>query len=171
MDRYIRDEREFSRELMKRATEEHVVKGKNGEALEGGPLTQFLLNIQEFDQVAAKMARRAPRSQARRPAGRRRTRQEDRLRRQEKAPGPDQSHRKGQARISNPKLAFDEEHSLHELLFKNGCERRVNWALAGARGLQAPPHPAPGHRERSISRLSPIAENGDKITKDSATAL
>ena len=28
MDRYIRDEREFSRELMKRATEEHVVKGK-----------------------------------------------------------------------------------------------------------------------------------------------
>ena len=36
MDRYIRDEREFSRELMKRATEEHVVKGKNGKSLEGG---------------------------------------------------------------------------------------------------------------------------------------
>ena len=32
MDRYIRDEREFSRELMKRATEEHVVKGKDGKA-------------------------------------------------------------------------------------------------------------------------------------------
>ena len=58
MDRYIRDEREFSRELMKRATEEHVVKGKNGKALEGADLTTFLLNIQEYDQVAAKLARR-----------------------------------------------------------------------------------------------------------------
>ena len=58
MDRYIRDEREFSRELMKRATEEHVVKGKDGKSLEGGALTQFLLNIQEYDQVAAKLARR-----------------------------------------------------------------------------------------------------------------
>jgi DNA gyrase subunit B len=36
MDRYIRDEREFARELMKRATEEHTVKGKNGKSLEGG---------------------------------------------------------------------------------------------------------------------------------------
>src|SRR6266576_1236738 len=34
-ERYIRDEREFSRELMKRATEEQVVKGKDGKALEG----------------------------------------------------------------------------------------------------------------------------------------
>ena len=59
MDRYIRDEREFSRELMKRATEEHVVKGKGGKTLEGGDLTQFLLNVQEYDQVAAKIGRAA----------------------------------------------------------------------------------------------------------------
>src|ERR1700684_2127124 len=58
MDRYIRDEREFSRELMKRATEEHVVKGKTGKALEGGDLTQFLLNVQEYEQVPAKLGRR-----------------------------------------------------------------------------------------------------------------
>src|ERR1700689_637959 len=57
-ERYIRDEREFSRELMKRATEEQVVKGKDGKALEGGSLTQFLLNIQEYDQVSAKLARK-----------------------------------------------------------------------------------------------------------------
>src|ERR1039457_3329055 len=48
MERYIRDEREFSRELMKRATEEHVVKGKTGKPLEGGDLTTFLLNVQEI---------------------------------------------------------------------------------------------------------------------------
>ncbi len=57
-ERYIRDEREFSRELMKRATEDHVVKGKDGKAIEGGSLTQFLLNIQEYDQVSAKLARK-----------------------------------------------------------------------------------------------------------------
>src|SRR6202020_175527 len=51
-DRYIRDEAEFSQELMKRATEEHSVKGKNGKAIEGADLTTFLLNIQEYDQVA-----------------------------------------------------------------------------------------------------------------------
>ena len=28
------------------------------------------------------------------------------------------------------KFVFDEEHSLHELLLKNGGERRINWALA-----------------------------------------
>ena len=58
MDRYIRDEREFARELMKRATERHAVKGKNGKSLEGADLTTFLLNIQEYDQVAAKLGRR-----------------------------------------------------------------------------------------------------------------
>src|SRR5450432_3514396 len=35
MDRYIRDEREFSRELMKRASEQHTVQGKTGDELEG----------------------------------------------------------------------------------------------------------------------------------------
>src|ERR1700691_3466143 len=57
-ERYIRDEREFARELMKRATEEHVVKGKDGKSIEGASLTQFLLNIQEYDQVSAKLARK-----------------------------------------------------------------------------------------------------------------
>src|SRR5262249_7091869 len=57
-ERYIRDEGEFSRELMKRATEDHVVKAKEGITLEGAKLTQFLLNVQEYDQVSAKLARR-----------------------------------------------------------------------------------------------------------------
>src|SRR5205807_4212832 len=58
MDRYIRDEREFARELMKRATEDHVVKGKDGSTLQGGGLTEFLLKVQEYEQVAAKLGRR-----------------------------------------------------------------------------------------------------------------
>src|SRR3984957_7747784 len=57
-DRYIRDEGEFSKELMKRATEDHVVKGSEGVSLEGAKLTKFLLDVQEYDQLAVKLVRR-----------------------------------------------------------------------------------------------------------------
>src|SRR3977135_3207502 len=56
--RYIRDDREFARELMKRATEDHVVKAKEGVSLEGPRLTSFLLNVQEYEASAAKLGRR-----------------------------------------------------------------------------------------------------------------
>src|SRR5271165_5065921 len=45
MHRYIRDEDEFNHELMSRATEDHVVKPKEGGAIEGPALTKFLLNV------------------------------------------------------------------------------------------------------------------------------
>src|SRR6202140_4343512 len=57
-ERYIRDEREFAHELMKRATEDHVVKDKEGVNLEGAGLTTFLLNVQEYQAAAAKLGRR-----------------------------------------------------------------------------------------------------------------
>src|SRR5258708_15488635 len=44
-ERYIRDETDFAHELMKRATEDHVVKAKEGVSLEGTTLTKFLLNV------------------------------------------------------------------------------------------------------------------------------
>jgi len=40
-EKYIRDERDFARELMKRATEDHVVKANEGVSLEGAKLTSF----------------------------------------------------------------------------------------------------------------------------------
>src|ERR1700693_217654 len=58
MDRYIRDEREFAGEMMKRASEDHSIKRREGPALEGPRLTTFLLNVQEYEQVAAKVMRR-----------------------------------------------------------------------------------------------------------------
>src|SRR5260370_41749547 len=57
-EKYIRDDREFARELMKRATEDHVVKAKEGVNLEGARLTSFLLNVQEHEAAAAKLGRR-----------------------------------------------------------------------------------------------------------------
>ncbi len=113
---------------MKRATEEHVVKGKSGDALEGGPLTQFLLNIQEYDQVSAKMARRLrdPKLVELLAASELDKKADfaDKKKLQELA----KEIEKARLKIE-PKLTFDEEHSLHELVLTNGLEAAVNWSL------------------------------------------
>ena len=132
MDRYIRDEREFSRELMKRATEDHVVKAKEGVSLEGGALTQFLLNVQEYDQVAAKLVRRLRGDRA----------LVDLLAASDLEKKTDFEDKKALDRLAKAiekaklkleaKIAYDEEHSLYELLLTSGASApvRVNWALA-----------------------------------------
>jgi len=43
---------------MKRATEDHIVKAKEGVTLQGAGLTSFLLNVQEYEAVGAKLGRR-----------------------------------------------------------------------------------------------------------------
>jgi DNA gyrase subunit B len=169
MDRYIRDEREFARELMKRATEEHVVKGKDGKSLEGGDLTQFLLNVQEYDKVATKLGRRL-----REPKLidlladselEKRTDFADKKKLQELMKALEKAKLNLEAKIE-----FDEEHSLHELLLKNGGERRVNWALAAS---------AEYKRLRTLRQAIEaldrppftVVHNGDKVSKESAQAV
>ena len=169
MDRYIRDEREFARELMKRATEAHVVKGKTGKALEGGELTQFLLNIQEYDQVAAKLGRRL-----REPKLVEILAESDI---EKKADFADK--RKLQELVKDiekakleleSKLIFDEEHSLHELLLKNGGERKINWALAASAEYKRLRTLRQAIAENNRPPFT-IQHNGDKVTKDNSSAL
>jgi DNA gyrase subunit B len=169
MDRYIRDEREFSRELMKRATEDHVVKTKDGKSLEGGALTQFLLNIQEYDQVAAKLGRRL-----------REPRLIDLLAESDLEKKADFADKKklqelvkaiDKAKLDlDSKIVFDEEHSLHELVLKNGAEMRVNWALASL-----PEYKRLRTLYQAVADVDKppftISHNGDKATKESATQL
>ena len=123
MDRYIRDEREFSRELMKRATEDHVVKAKEGVSLEGAGLTTFLLNVQEYDQIAAKLVRRL-----------RERALVDLLAASDLEKKADFEDKKELERLLKAvekakikvegKVAIDEEHSLYELVLDNGAARR-----------------------------------------------
>jgi DNA gyrase subunit B len=169
MDRYIRDEREFSRELMKRATEEHVVRGKTGKSLEGGELTQFLLNIQEYEQVSSKLARKL-----------RDPRLVELLAESELEKKVDFGDKKKLQELSKAiekakleveaKLEFDEEHSLHELVLENGGERRINWALAASpeykrlRTLRAA-------IEENDKPPFTVTHNGDKTTKETAQQL
>jgi DNA gyrase subunit B len=172
MDRYIRDEREFSRELMKRATEDHVVKAKEGVTLEGGALTQFLLNVQEYDQVAAKLTRRLRGDRA----------LVDLLAAGDLEKKADFEEKKALDRLAKAiekaklkietKTVFDEEHSLYELLLTGGAGApvRVNWALASM-----PEYKRLRALARSIAESDKppftVTRNGDKVTKESAAAV
>ena len=171
MDRYIRDEREFSRELMRRATEDHIVKAKEGVTLEGASLTTFLLNVQEYDQIATKLLRRL-----------RERALVDLIAASELEKKADFEDKKALEKLlkaiekakvkMETKLSFDEEHSLYELVLGNGSghSARVNWALVSMPDVK---------RLRTLGRAIAtsdkppftIARNGDKVTKESAAAV
>src|SRR5207249_4763705 len=58
---YIRDEKEFRREVMRRATEDHVGEVSDGEQkakLEGGELTNFLMALAEYIDLSDKLEKR-----------------------------------------------------------------------------------------------------------------
>ena len=168
MDRYIRDESEFSRELMKRATEDHVVKAKEGVSLEGAGLTQFLLNVQEYDQIAVKLVRRL-RDRA----------LVDLLAASDLEKKSDFEDKKELERLLKAiekakikvegKVAFDEEHSLYELVLNNGAAAagRINWKLAST-----PDYKRARTLARAITQSDKppftVTRNGDKVTKQSA---
>jgi DNA gyrase subunit B len=172
MDRYIRDERDFSREMMKRATEDHVVKGKEGISLEGGALTQFLLNVQEYDQVASKLMRRLRSERA----------LIDLLAASDLEKKTDFEDKKALDRLGKAvekaklkleaKTEFDEEHSLYELLLTSGAPMpvRVNWALASTAEYKRLRALARSVAESDKPPFS-VTRNGDKATKESATEV
>ncbi|HEY1924950.1 MAG TPA: DNA topoisomerase (ATP-hydrolyzing) subunit B [Candidatus Acidoferrum sp.] len=169
MDRYIRDERDFARELMKRATEEHVVKGKTGKSLEGGELTQFLLNIQEYDQVAAKLGRRLGDPKLvdilAESDLEKKTDFADKKKLQELA----KAIEKAKLELES-KLVYDEEHSLYELLLTNGGERKINWALAATAEYKRLRTLRQAIQENDRPPFT-IQHNGDKVTRDNSSAL
>jgi DNA gyrase subunit B len=170
-DRYIRDEREFSQELMRRATEDHVVKAKGGVSLEGAALTTFLLNVQEYDQIAVKLLRRL-----------RERALVDLLASSDLEKKADFEDKKTlekllkaieKAKIKmEAKIVYDEEHSLHELVLGNGSghSARINWALASMPDVK---------RLRTLSRAISaadkppftVARNGDKVNKENASQV
>jgi DNA gyrase subunit B len=169
MDRYIRDEREFSRELMKRATEEHVVKGKTGKALEGGDLTQFLLNVQELEQITLKLARRLREPKLVELLAESELDKKTDFADKKKLQELIKAIEKAKLKLET-KIAWDEEHSLHELVLTNGAERRVNWALASTADFK---------RLRTLwqaigeSDKPPftITHNGSKVVKEDSVGV
>jgi DNA gyrase subunit B len=166
-ERYIRDERDFARELMKRATEDHVVKAKEGVMLQGAGLTSFLLNIQEYDAVVAKLGRRL------KDAGLVEVLAESGL--DKKTDFEDKKAlekllkeiEKAKLKLEG-KVTFDEEHSLYEIEFGPPGNQKINWALASL-----PDYKRLRALTRQIEEYNKppftITRNGDKASKEKAT--
>jgi DNA gyrase subunit B len=62
-EKYIKDEKEYTREIMRRATENLTLEiGKNGKGpkatIDSGELRNFLMNLDEFDQIFGKVERK-----------------------------------------------------------------------------------------------------------------
>jgi DNA gyrase subunit B len=171
MDRYIRDDHDFMGEMMRRATEEHRVKPKEGAALEGTGLTSFLLNVQEYEQVLKRLSRRV------RIAGVAELLVESEL--EKKADFEDKKKLEKLDRVIEKakievetKIVYDEEHSIYEMDLKGGAKERpvagkVSWALASTPEYK---------RVRALYRLVEpldrppfsVTRNGDKIVKEKA---
>jgi DNA gyrase subunit B len=170
MDRYIRDERDFARELMKRATEEHVVTAKGGKQFEGGDLTQFLLNVQEYEQMAAKLARRLRDPKLVELLSESELDKKTDFAEKKKLQELIKEIEKAKLKLE-AKLEFDEEHSLHEIVLRDGsADRKINWALAAT-----PEYKRIRTLRQAISEHDKppfaIAHNGDKVSKESAVGL
>ena len=57
-EKYIKDDKEFTREILRRATENLAVEIKGGAKLEGSELRTFLMSLDEYQQMFRRMERR-----------------------------------------------------------------------------------------------------------------
>src|SRR5215467_9442434 len=165
-EKYIRDERDFARELMKRATEDHVVKAKEGVSLQGSGLTSFLLNVQEFEALQAKLGRRL-----------KEPRLVDVLAENGLDKKSDFEDKKPVEKLlkeieklklkTEAEVTFDEEHSLYQIEFGAPHKQKIKWALAASADYK---------RMRTLAKQIAdynkppftITRNGDKATKEKA---
>jgi DNA gyrase subunit B len=171
MDRYIRDEDDFNQELMSRATEDHVVKPKEGGAIQGAELTKFLLKVQQYDSVAAKLSRKL-----------REPRLVDLLAASDLEKKADFEDKKALEKLAKaidkakleiePKIVYDEEHSLHELLLPGTParpgEKKINWAFASMPEYKRLRASAKAIEEHDHPPFT-VTRNGTKEVKEKAT--
>ena len=171
MDRYIRDEDEFNHELMSRATEDHVVKPKEGGALQGAALTKFLLHVQEYGLAAAKMARKL-----------REPRLVDLLAASDLEKKTDFEDKKALEKLLkaidkakldlDAKIVYDEEHSLYDLVIPGTParpgEKKINWAFASTPEYKRLRASAKAVRELDRPPFT-VTRNGDKVVKEKAS--
>jgi DNA gyrase subunit B len=166
-ERYIRDDREFARELMKRATEDHIVKAKEGVNLEGARLTTFLLNVQEYEAAAAKLGRRLREHglvELLAESGlEKKTDFEDKKALEKLLKEIDKSKLKLEG-----KIAFDEEHSLYEIQFGLPHNQKISWAVASTAEYKRLRALAKQIEEFNHPPFT-VARNGTKVTREKAT--
>jgi DNA gyrase subunit B len=129
--KYIHDEKEFRREVMRRATEDHVVEAGEGSKrtrLQGGELTNFLMALAEYIELFDKMQRRLgderPLKALLHAELGKKAELEDKAKLEQVA-------KELRAEGFNTTIKLDEEHSLYTLTYSNDTqgERTVSWEL------------------------------------------
>ena len=127
--RYIRDEKEFRREVLRRATEDHAVEfGGTDKKLEGGELTNFLMAFGEYIDLYSKLEKRIGDG---RPI--------DALLRAEVAKKAELENKEKLEKVAKDlraegfktEIKLDEEHNIHFLAFHSETqpERTLDWDL------------------------------------------
>jgi DNA gyrase subunit B len=136
-EKYIKDEKEFTREIMRRATENLTLEiHSNGDGpkatLEGGELRAFLLSLDEFEQMFHKVERRLRDARAVAVLG------NFELRVDYKADFQDKENMQGlvnrlEAAQVPAEMRPDEEHSAWTVVFHDStnAERPIGISLAG----------------------------------------
>jgi DNA gyrase subunit B len=132
--RYIRDEKEFRREVMRRATEDHVVEvgdGKQRTKLEGGELTNFLMALAEyvdlFDKLEKRLGDARPVNALLKFELGKKAELEDTAKLEAVA-------RELKAEGFKTSIKLDEEHNLYTLTFSTETqgERSIDWEFIGS---------------------------------------
>src|SRR5713101_3360653 len=135
-EKYIKDEKEFTREIMRRATENLKVEiGSNGDGakatIEGGELRAFLMSLDEYEQIFHKVERRLRDPRVVSAISNAELRIDTKADFSDKANLQQLYDHLVKAQIK-PELKADEEHSAWMVSFHDAtnAERRINVELA-----------------------------------------
>ena len=132
--RYIRDEKEFRREVMRRATEDHTVEmgdGKQKLKLEGGELTNFLMALAEYVELFDKLDKRIGDARPVDAMLKAELGKKMELENKEKL---ETVAKELKAEGFKTFIKLDEEHNLYTLAFSNETlgERSIDWDLVSS---------------------------------------
>jgi len=128
--RYIRDEKEFRREIMRRATEDHTVEVGDSKKtkLQGGELTNFLMALAEYVELFDKLEKRLGDERPINALLKAELGKKMELENKEKLELVERELRAEGFKIT---LRLDEEHNLYTLTFSSETlgERTLDWDL------------------------------------------
>jgi DNA gyrase subunit B len=128
---YIHDEKEFRREVLRRATEDHAVEfgeGANKKKLQGGELTNFLMALGEYIDLYIKLEKRIGDGRPIDALLRADLSKKAELENQQKLENVAKDLR---AEGFKTEIKIDEEHNIHFLAFRSETqpERTLDWDL------------------------------------------
>ena len=163
--RYIRDEKDFRREVLRRATEDHAVEvsdGKKKTKLEGGELTNFLMALGEYIELFDRLEKQLGDARALNALLRAEVGKKAELEDKSKL---EQVSKDIRAEGLKTLLKLDEEHNLYTLAFSSAAlaERTIDWELISSADYR---RLLDLHRRVRAYDRPPfvVASNGNRIT-------